>query len=63
MRALVYDSYTTNDDFASILQIKDIPEPTPKPNEIVFKVKSAALNYDDIWGMRGNPLKIGRAHV
>ena len=34
------------------LKIKDIPIPEPKPNEVVFKVKAAALNYDDIWGMR-----------
>ena len=32
MKALVYENYTQNDDFESILQIKDIPEPTPKPN-------------------------------
>jgi len=29
MKALVYENYAQNDDFESILQIKDIPEPTP----------------------------------
>jgi NADPH:quinone reductase-like Zn-dependent oxidoreductase len=63
MRALVYDEYTTDDNFSKILKIKDIPEPTPKSDEVVFKVKAAALNYDDIWGMRGKPLAIPLPHI
>ena len=63
MRALVYDRYATNDDFASILEIKDIAKPVPKPDEIVFQVKAAALNYDDIWGMRGKPLAVPLPHI
>ena len=47
MKALVYDEYTTDDNFSKILKIKDIPIPEPKSNEVVFKVKAAALNYDD----------------
>jgi NADPH:quinone reductase-like Zn-dependent oxidoreductase len=56
MKALVYDEYTPDDDFEKILKIKDIDEPKPKSDEVVFKVKAAALNYDDIWGMRGKIL-------
>ncbi len=63
MRALVYDEYCKNNDFASILQIRDVPEPVPKPNEVVFRVRAAALNYDDIWGMRGKPLAIPLPHI
>ena len=63
MRALVYEKYTTDDDFSKILSIKDIPEPTPKSNEVVFRVKAAALNYDDIWGMRGKPLAVPLPHI
>ena len=63
MRALVYDKFTTDDDFSKILKIKDIPEPVPKPNEVVFKVKCASLNYDDIWGMRGKPLAVPLPHI
>jgi len=57
MRALVYDEYTIDDDFSKILKIKNLPKPEPRSNEVVFKVISAALNYDDIWGMRGKPLQ------
>ncbi|MDH3340446.1 MAG: zinc-binding dehydrogenase [Nitrosopumilus sp.] len=63
MKALVYDEYVTDDDFSKILKIKEIPLPKPKSNEVVFKVKAAALNYDDIWGMRGKPLKIPLPHI
>ena len=49
MKALVYEKYTTDDDFSKILKIKDIPSPKPKPDEVIFKVKTASLNYDDIW--------------
>lgn len=63
VKALVYDEYCVDNDFAGILKIKDIPEPIPKPNEVVFSVKAAALNYDDIWGMRGKPLAVPLPHI
>ena len=63
MRALVYDEYSTDDDFSKILKIKNLPIPEPRSNEVVFKVISAACNYDDIWGMRGKPLAIPLPHI
>jgi NADPH:quinone reductase-like Zn-dependent oxidoreductase len=63
MKALVYDEYTNDDDFSKILKIKEIPIPEPKSNEVIIKVKAAALNYDDIWGMRGKPLAIPLPHI
>ena len=63
MKALVYEKYAENNDFASILKLKDIPEPNVKPNEVLFRVKAAALNYDDIWGMRGKPLAVPLPHI
>ena len=63
MKALVYEKYAENNDFEAILQIKDIPEPTPNPDEGVFRVKAASLNYDDIWGMRGKPLAVPLPHI
>ena len=63
MKALVYENYAQDDDFESILEIKDIPEPTPKPNDVIFRVEAASLNYDDIWGMRGKPLAVPLPHI
>ena len=48
MKALVYEKYAENNDFESILELRDVPEPVLKPNEVIFRVKAASLNYDDI---------------
>lgn len=63
MKALVYEEYAPDDDYAKILKIKEIDYPKPKPNEVVFKVEYAGLNHDDIWGMRGKPLQIPLPHI
>jgi len=63
MKAVVYEEYAQNDDYKKILKVKDIPEPKPKPNEVVFKVKAAALNYNDLWGMRGQPIPVPLPHI
>jgi len=63
MKAVVYEEYAPDDNYKRILKVKDISEPKPKPDEIVFKVKAAALNYNDIWGMRGQPVAVPLPHV
>jgi len=63
MKAIVYEEYAPDNDFQRILRIKDIDEPKPKSNEVIFKVKTAALNYDDIWAMRGKPIEVPMPHI
>ncbi|MEO9308197.1 MAG: zinc-binding dehydrogenase [Nitrososphaera sp.] len=63
MKAVVYESYAPNDDYKSILKIKEIDEPKAKPNEVIIKVKAAACNYNDIWGMRGKPVPVPLPHI
>ena len=63
MKALVYEEYAPDDDYKKILKVKDVPEPKPKSNEVVFKVVVAGLNHDDIWGMRGKPIQIPMPHI
>ena len=63
MKALIYEEYAPDDNYQKILKIKEIPEPKPKPKEVVFKVKAAGLNHDDIWGMRGKPIPIPMPHI
>ncbi len=63
MKAVVYNEYAPDDNFAKILKVQDIDEPKPKADEVVFKVKSTALNYNDIWGMRGQPVPVPLPHV
>jgi len=63
MKAVVFEEYAPDDNYKRILKVKDISEPKPKPDEVVFKVKAAALNYNDIWGMRGQPVAVPLPHV
>lgn len=63
MKALVYEEYAPDDNYNRILKLKEVPEPKPKPKEVVFKVKAAGLNYDDIWGMRGKPIQVPMPHI
>jgi len=63
MKAVVYEEYAPNDDYKKILKVKDVPEPKPKSTEVVFKVKAAALNYNDLWGMRGQPIPVPLPHI
>ena len=63
MKGVVYEEYSPEDDFKKILKVKDVDDPKPKPNEVVFNVKAAALNYNDIWGMRGQPVPVPLPHI
>jgi NADPH:quinone reductase len=37
------------------LELRDIPQPRPKPNEVLVKVRAAALNRADLATARGKP--------
>ena len=63
MKAVVYREYAPDDDYAKILKVEDIDSPKPKPDEVVFTNKASALNYNDIWGMRGVPIAIPLPHI
>jgi len=63
MKAVVYNEYAPDDNYAKILKVQDIDEPKPKADEVVFTVKAASLNYNDIWGMRGQPVPVPLPHV
>ncbi|MEJ2429311.1 MAG: Zn-dependent oxidoreductase, partial [Deltaproteobacteria bacterium] len=62
MKAVVYEEYAPDDDFKRILQVKEIDEPKAKPDQVVFQVKAAGVNYNDIWGMRGTPIPVPLPH-
>ena len=63
MKDVVYEEYAPYDNYAKILKVKEISDPKPKADEVVFKVKAAALNYNDIWGMRGAPVPVPLPHI
>ena len=63
MKALVYREYAPDDNFGDILRVEDVPNPEPQPNEVLIQVQASALNYNDIWGMRGNPIPVELPHT
>jgi NADPH:quinone reductase-like Zn-dependent oxidoreductase len=46
MKAVVMESYGTPD----VLELRDVPKPTPKANEVLVRVHAASVNDWD-WGM------------
>src|ERR1700731_4147515 len=51
MKAAIYTRYGPPD----VVQIKDIEKPAPQDNEVLIKVRAAALNPYDWHFMRGLP--------
>jgi alcohol dehydrogenase len=60
MKAVVFEEHGGPD----VLQYTDIPEPEPKPFEVLIEVKAAGANFNDIWARRGMPgMKVIFPHV
>lgn len=61
MKAAVYRQY--HKDPRQVVKIEDIDTPNPKGNEVLIKVDAAAYNYNDLWGIWGEPIKIPMPHI
>ena len=61
MKAAVYRE--NHDDPRQVVKIEDIETPKPKSNEVLIKVEAAAYNYNDLWGIWGEPIKIPMPHI
>jgi len=60
MKAVVFEEHGGPD----VLQYIEIPEPEPKPFEVLIEVKAAGANFNDIWARRGMPgMKVIFPHV
>jgi alcohol dehydrogenase len=61
MKAAVFREY--NKDPTKIVKIEDIDVPKIKSYEVLIKVESAAYNYNDLWAIWGEPVKIPLPHI
>ena len=48
---------------ADVLELMDLPRPTPDDDEVLVQVKACALNHLDIWVRKGLPTKIPMPHI
>src|SRR6266852_5841495 len=46
-----------------VLQLMDLPAPTPEDDEVLVQVKACALNHLDVWVRKGLPTKIPMPHI
>jgi NADPH2:quinone reductase len=46
-----------------VIQIEQVPDPTPGPREVLIDVFAAALNHLDIWVRRGGRMELDMPHV
>jgi NADPH:quinone reductase-like Zn-dependent oxidoreductase len=61
MKAAVYREHSKNP--RQVVRIEDIDPPRPKANEVLIKVEAASYNYNDLWGIWGEPIKIPMPHI
>jgi len=61
MKAAVYREHS--EDPRQVVKIEDIDTPKPKANEVLIKVEAASYNYNDLWGIWGEPIKIPMPHI
>ena len=61
MKAAVYREH--HKDPSQVVKIEDIDTPKPKGNEVLIRVEAAAYNYNDLWGIWGEPIKIPMPHI
>lgn len=61
MKAAVFRAY--DKDPTKVVRIETIDTPKPKANEVLFEVKAAAFNYNDLWAIWGEPTQVPLPHI
>jgi alcohol dehydrogenase len=61
MKAAVFHEY--NKDPTKVVKIEDIDMPKLKPTEVMVKAEAAAYNYNDLWAIWGEPIKVPSPHI
>ncbi len=61
MKAAVFREHSK--DPRQVVKIEDIDVPKIKHNEVLIKVEAAAYNYNDLWAIWGEPIKVPMPHI
>ena len=61
MKAAVFREHDKNPE--KVVKIEDVEVPKIKPNEVLIKVEAAAYNYNDLWAIWGQPIKVPMPHI
>ena len=61
MKAAVYREH--NKDPRKVVKIEDIQIPKIKHDQVLIKVEAVSYNYNDLWGIWGEPIKIPLPHI
>ncbi|MDW0176704.1 MAG: alcohol dehydrogenase catalytic domain-containing protein, partial [Nitrososphaeraceae archaeon] len=61
MKAAVFREYSQ--DPPKVVKIDDVDTPKIKPNEVMIKVEAAGYNYNDLWAIWGDPVKVPLPHI
>ena len=61
MKAAVFRTH--NRDPTRVVKIEEIDIPKISPNEVLIKVESASYNYNDLWAIWGEPIKVPMPHI
>src|SRR6188508_1649740 len=61
MKAAVFREYSQ--DPLKVVKIDDVDTPKIKPNEVMIKVEAAGYNYNDLWAIWGDPVKVPLPHI
>ncbi|MFL6397501.1 MAG: zinc-binding dehydrogenase [Nitrososphaeraceae archaeon] len=61
MKAAVFREFSK--DPTKVVNIEDIDMPKLKSNEVMIKAEAAAYNYNDLWAIWGDPIKVPMPHI
>ncbi|MFL6339862.1 MAG: zinc-binding dehydrogenase [Nitrososphaeraceae archaeon] len=61
MKAAVFREFSK--DPTKVVNIEDIDMPKLKSNEVMIKAEAAAYNYNDLWAIWGDPIKVPTPHI
>jgi alcohol dehydrogenase len=61
MKAAVFRAH--NRDPNRVVKIEEIDVPKVKSNEVLIRIEAASYNYNDLWAIWGEPIKIPMPHT